>query len=38
MSYELKHTIEGNAKLVAFNHRDNTSLLSVSQTDKDMVY
>jgi WD40 repeat protein len=35
MSYELKHTIEGKAKLVAFNPRDNTSLLSVSQ---DMVY
>ena len=44
MSYELKHTIEGKAKLVAFNPQDNTSLLSVSQIKKsqwiheDMVY
>jgi WD40 repeat protein len=44
MSYELKHTIEGKAKLVAFNPQDNTSFLSVSQIkksqwiDEDIVY
>lgn len=44
MSYELKHTIEGKAKLVAFNPQDNTSLLTVSTIKKgqwgyeDMVY
>ena len=44
MSYELKHTIEGKAKLVAFNPSDNSSLLSVSPNkinehrDEDMIY
>lgn len=39
MSYELKHTIEGKAKLVAFNPRDNSSLLSVITNEhRDMIY
>jgi WD40 repeat protein len=44
MPYELKHTIEGKAKMVAFHPLDNTTLLSLSTkkknewSDNDMVY
>lgn len=44
MPYELKHTIEGKAKMVAFHPLDNTTLLSLSTKKKnewqdyDMVY